>query len=116
MALGDRIHLYKAQALRSVSATPGRRMSHNPPQPVALDIYDRLGVLVMDESRTFGDAPGLVADMSDLVRRDRNHPSVVIWSYCNEVILQPCNYALFSTSATATATAAAAAAAAAGGE
>ena len=70
---------YKAQALRSVSATPGRRMSHNPPQPVTLDIYDRLGVLVMDESRTFGDAPGPVADMAELVKRDRNHPSVVIW-------------------------------------
>ena len=71
MALADRIHLYKAQALRSVSATPGRRTSHNPPQPAALDIYDRLGVLVMDESRTFGDAPDLVGDMADLVRRDR---------------------------------------------
>jgi beta-galactosidase/beta-glucuronidase len=85
MAVADRIHLYKAQALRSVSARPGRRMSHNPPQPSALDIYDRVGVIVMNENRNFADTPAVVADHADLVRRDRNHPSVVIWSYCNEV-------------------------------
>ena len=81
MAVADRIHLFRAQNLRSASATPGRRMSHNPPQPSMLSIYDRLGVLVMNENRDFGDAPDLVSGMADLVRRDRNHPSVVIWSY-----------------------------------
>ena len=114
MAVADRIHLYKAQALRSVSARPGRRMSHNPPQPSMLSIYDRVGVVVslsqnrehaffsriestdlhqfhllcfvqvMNENRHFADAPVTVADHADLVRRDRNHASVVIWSYCNE--------------------------------
>jgi beta-galactosidase/beta-glucuronidase len=46
MAVPDRIKLYRAQQLRSVGGN-GRRMSHNPPQPSDLDIYDRLGVVVM---------------------------------------------------------------------
>jgi|EP01046_Picozoa_sp_COSAG06_P065809 beta-galactosidase len=55
-------------------------MSHNPPQPSMLDIYDRVGVIVMNENRIFADTPDAVKDHADLVRRDRNHPSVVIWS------------------------------------
>jgi hypothetical protein len=55
----------------------GRRMSHNPPQSSALSIYDRLGVMVMDENRVFSDAAVNVKSMADLVARDRNHPSVM---------------------------------------
>lgn len=39
----------------------------------------------MDENRLFDDNPDYVKNMGDLVRRDRNHPSVVVWSFCNEV-------------------------------
>ena len=46
MAVPDRIKLYRAQQLRSIGGN-GRRMSHNAPQPSDLDIYDRLGVVVM---------------------------------------------------------------------
>ena len=46
----DRIKLFRAQASRSVGGN-GRRTSHNPPDPIMLDIYDRLGVMVMDENR-----------------------------------------------------------------
>lgn len=83
MAVPDRIKLFRAQQLRSVGGN-GRRMSHNPPQPSMLDIYDRLGVLVMDENRFFDDAAVDVKHMADIVRRDRNHPSVIIWNFCNE--------------------------------
>lgn len=38
----------------------------------------------MDENRLFDDNPQYVQNMADLVQRDRNHPSVVIWSFCNE--------------------------------
>ena len=41
-------------------------------------------MVVMDENRLFDDNPEYVKNMGDLVRRDRNHPSVVIWSFCNE--------------------------------
>lgn len=57
---------------------------------------DRLGMMAMDENRDFGGAKqqgGIsketpqqqVQDMGDLVMRDRNHPSVILWSFCNEV-------------------------------
>ena len=49
-----------------------------------LDIYDRLGVVVMDENRLFGNESAYVANMGAMVKRDRNHPSVTIWSFCNE--------------------------------
>ena len=83
MAVPERINLFRAQALRAVGGN-GRRMSHNPPDPSVLDIYDRLGVVVMDENRLFANRTDYVTNMGVLVRRDRNHPSVVIWSFCNE--------------------------------
>ena len=48
MAVPDRIKLFRAQASRSVGGN-GRRTSHNAPDPVMLDIYDRVGIAVMDE-------------------------------------------------------------------
>ncbi|WP_404424796.1 beta-galactosidase GalB [Nibricoccus sp. IMCC34717] len=73
------------------------RTSHNPPSPVLLDVCDRLGVLVMDEAfdcwRVAKKPNGYNIDFDDwhekdmraLVRRDRNHPSVVLWSIGNEI-------------------------------
>lgn len=73
------------------------RISHNPPSPAFLDLCDRLGFLVMDEA--FDEWIGgkvqsgyhlyfndwSERDVIDQVRRDRNHPSVVIWSCGNEI-------------------------------
>jgi len=63
-----------------------------------LDECDRQGMLVMDENRHLGDtynsnsAPGTPAtdlsDLKELVMRDRNHPSVIMWSMCNEEYIQ----------------------------
>ena len=83
MAVPDRVKLFRAQASRSVGGN-GRRTSHNAPDPVMLDIYDRLGVAVMDENRQILNDSQHIGDMRDLVHRDRNHPSVTIWSFCNE--------------------------------
>ena len=70
------------------------RTAHNPPSEALLDACDRLGMLVMDENRHLGDAyshhspKGTTAnDLSDLatmIQRDRNHPSIIMWSMCNE--------------------------------
>ncbi|KAK5655152.1 hypothetical protein OQA88_6051 [Cercophora sp. LCS_1] len=76
------------------------RTSHNPPAPELLDLADKHGILILDEifdtwaSRKvrndfhliFGDWSE--ADLRSFVRRDRNHPSVVIWSYGNEIAEQ----------------------------
>lgn len=74
------------------------RTSHNPPAPAFLDECDRQGVLVIDEAfdgwrekkndcdyHLWIDQWG-ATDMADLVRRDRNHPSVIAWSIGNEVM------------------------------
>ena len=83
MAVPERISLFRAQASRAVGGN-GRRTSHNPPDAAVLDIYDRLGVVVMDENRLFGNESAYVSNMGAMVKRDRNHASVVIWSFCNE--------------------------------
>ena len=73
------------------------RTAHNPPAPEFLDLCDRLGLLVMDEAFDewthgkveygyhlyFGD--WYERDLVDFMRRDRNHPSVVMWSLGNEI-------------------------------
>jgi beta-galactosidase len=73
------------------------RTSHNPPAPELLDLTDRLGMLVLDEAfdcwskgKTPNDYSTLFQewhekDIRALVRRDRNHPSVIAWSSGNEV-------------------------------
>jgi beta-galactosidase len=60
------------------------RTSHNPPDPALLDACDRLGMLVMDEIRLPGTSGDLLADFESLLRRDRNHPAVILWSLGNE--------------------------------
>ena len=54
--------------------------AHNPPTPALLDAADQLGYLVWDENHRNGQDDQIPL----LILRDRNHPSVVIWSLCNE--------------------------------
>ncbi|MEM0913304.1 MAG: glycoside hydrolase family 2 TIM barrel-domain containing protein [Planctomycetota bacterium] len=63
------------------------RTSHNPPDPALLDACDRLGILVMDEIRVPGISPEHIEEVTSLVKRDRNHPSVILWSLGNEEML-----------------------------
>ena len=94
-AVPDRINLYRAQMLRSVGGNAWR-MAHNPPIPARLEFMDALGMLAIDENRDYGGRVGQggvtpetvsneLNDMAELVRRDRSHPSVIVWSFCNEV-------------------------------
>ena len=62
MAVPDRIKLFRAQASRSVGGN-GRRTSHNAPDPIMLDIYDRLGIMVMDENRQIFNDSQHIGDM-----------------------------------------------------
>ena len=75
-AVPERVNLYRANAARSVGGN-ARRMSHNPPDPILLDIYDRVGMVVMDENREFQVGEEYYHNQRDMVQRDRNHPSVV---------------------------------------
>ncbi len=60
------------------------RTSHNPPTPELLDACDRLGMLVLDETRMMDATDEGLSQLERLVRRDRNHPSVFCWSIGNE--------------------------------
>lgn len=76
------------------------RTSHNPPAPQVLDLCDQMGILVMDEmfdmwakQKTEFDYSNYwddwyEQDLRDFVKRDRNHPSVIVWSVGNEIIEQ----------------------------
>ncbi|MGN0049147.1 MAG: glycoside hydrolase family 2 TIM barrel-domain containing protein [Bacteroides sp.] len=76
------------------------RCSHNPPSPELLDLCDRMGFIVMDEAfdmwrkkKTRHDYARYFnewheRDLHDLIVRDRNHPSICIWSIGNEVLEQ----------------------------
>jgi len=83
VALPDRLNWYKIERLKKWGVN-GYRCSHHPPSPAILDACDRVGMLVMDENRHLGDSAGILAQVESMVRRDRNHPSIVIWSTCNE--------------------------------
>lgn len=73
------------------------RTSHNPPAPELLDLCDRMGFLVMDEAfdewkrskTTFGYGQFFdewsERDLTDMIRRDRNHPCIILWSIGNEI-------------------------------
>jgi beta-galactosidase len=82
-ALPDRIQYYRIEKLKEMGVN-GYRTSHNPPTPELLDACDRLGMLVMDETRTMSSSPEALANLEAMIRRDRNHPSVIIWSLGNE--------------------------------
>jgi hypothetical protein len=94
-AVADRIELFRAQALRAVGGNSWR-MAHNPPAVARLDMMDALGMLALDENRDYGGHVGQggltpetvedeLLDMRDLIKRDRSHPSIIWWSFCNEV-------------------------------
>jgi len=84
-ALPDRLQYYRIERLKEMGCNV-YRTSHNPPTPELLDACDRLGMLMLDESRRFGTNAETLGELQSLILRDRNHPSVFCWSMCNEEI------------------------------
>ncbi|HEY9502102.1 MAG TPA: glycoside hydrolase family 2 TIM barrel-domain containing protein, partial [Pyrinomonadaceae bacterium] len=90
-ALERQLEMLKAMGANAI------RTSHNPPAPELLDLADRMGFVVMDEAFDMWKKEKTKfdyhldwdewhkRDLEDLVRRDRNHPSVIIWSIGNEI-------------------------------
>ena len=98
----------RIESLKAMGAN-AIRMSHNPQAPIVYDLCDELGMLVMDEGSDEWEFPKrkwikgwnkgepgyqgtadffeewIERDITDIVRRDRNHPSVFLWSVGNEV-------------------------------
>ena len=82
-ALPDRIQYYRIEKLKEMGCN-AYRASHNAPTPELLDACDRLGMLVMDEQRLMGSSEEILGQLERMVLRDRNHPSVILWSLGNE--------------------------------
>ena len=83
IALPDAMHDFRLQRMKAMGVN-AVRSAHHPATPEFLDACDRLGILVIDEHRMMGTAPQLRHEMERMVRRDRNHPSIVLWSVGNE--------------------------------
>ena len=82
-ALPDALQDFRVKKLKEFGCN-AIRTSHNPPTPELLDACDRLGMIVMDESRLLGSDSENLKKWDDQIRRDRNHPSVALWSIGNE--------------------------------
>ena len=98
-AVPERVWERRFEILRAMGCN-AIRTSHNPPAPEFLDLCDRVGFLVMDEAfdewkagkgQLHGNGYSRIydewheRDATDFVRRDRNHPSVILWSCGNEI-------------------------------
>lgn len=82
-ALPDELQYYRIKKLKDMGSD-AYRCSHNPPTPELLDACDRLGMLVIDETRLMGINDYHLNDLKRMMERDRNHPSIVCWSVGNE--------------------------------
>jgi beta-galactosidase len=82
-ALPDALQYYRIRKLQEMGCN-ALRTSHNPPTPELLNAADELGMLVFDETRMMSSNPEGLSQFQNLVRRDRNHPSVFLWSMGNE--------------------------------
>lgn len=83
VAVPDSLWEYRLRKLKEMGAN-AYRCAHNPPAKEFLDACDRMGILVMDENRNFSTSDECLGQLEWLVRRDRNHPSVFMWSLFNE--------------------------------
>lgn len=82
-AIPDALQLWRIRQLKAFGCN-AYRASHNPMTPALLDICDREGMLVIDENRLSGINQEHLRLLENMIKRDRNHPSVILWSDGNE--------------------------------
>ncbi|HVS95862.1 MAG TPA: glycoside hydrolase family 2 TIM barrel-domain containing protein, partial [Puia sp.] len=82
-ALPDYLQYYRIALLKEMGVN-AYRTSHNAPTPELLDACDSLGMLVLDETRLLNSGAEYGPDFEHEILRDRNHPSVFMWSIGNE--------------------------------
>ncbi len=82
-ALPDYIQYYRVKLLKEMGSN-AYRTSHNAPTPELLEACDSLGMLVLDEQRLLNSSPEYRDQFKRLLKRDRNHPSIFLWSIGNE--------------------------------
>ena len=82
-AIPDALLAYRIRRLKQLGCN-AYRSSHNPMSPAMLDVCDSLGMLVIDETRLAGINANETSALRRMIERDRNHPSVILWSAGNE--------------------------------
>lgn len=82
-ALPDYMQYYRIKLLKEMGCN-AYRASHNAPTPELLEACDSLGMLVLDEQRLLNSSPEYIDQFTRILKRDRNHPSVFLWSIGNE--------------------------------
>jgi beta-galactosidase len=86
-AVPDRLQYFRIERLQEMGAN-AYRCAHNEPAAELLDACDQMGMLVLDENRRFGTNAEPISELTREIRRDRNHPSIFMWSLENEEPLQ----------------------------
>ncbi|MCC8172002.1 MAG: DUF4982 domain-containing protein [Parabacteroides sp.] len=81
--LPDALQVYRLKQLKAFGCN-AYRSSHNPMTPEMLDACDSLGMLVIEENRLTGVNEEHIRLLSRMIKRDRNHPSILLWSVGNE--------------------------------
>lgn len=82
-AVPDNIHDLKVKMIKDMSAN-AYRTAHYPHAEAMMDAADKYGIMVMDETRWYESTDEGIAQLETLIKRDRNHPSVILWSVGNE--------------------------------
>lgn len=83
LAVTENIAKYKMSLIKEMGAN-GYRTSHYMQTESYLDACDEMGILVFDEARWFESTPEAFEQLDSLIKRDRNRPSVILWSTSNE--------------------------------
>ena len=82
-AIPDALQAWRIKQLKKMGCN-AYRASHNPMTPALLDICDREGMLVIDENRLMGINDEHLRLLERMIKRDRNHPCIILWSDGNE--------------------------------
>ena len=82
-AIPDALQTWRIKQLKQFGCN-AYRASHNPMTPALLDVCDREGILVIDENRLMGINEEHLRLLERMIKRDRNHPSIILWSDGNE--------------------------------
>ena len=82
-AVPDNIYEYRIDLIKEMGAN-AYRTSHYPHAEATMDALDKKGILVMDETRWYESTDEGISQLETLIKRDRNHPSVILWSIGNE--------------------------------
>lgn len=85
IAVTKSVNEYRIQQMKSMGAN-AIRSSHYPASPELLDICDRVGMLVFEETRRMSSAPEDMERLKSMIKHDRNHPSIFLWGIGNEEI------------------------------